>query len=73
MSRKSKEGVKALNIRIPAKLYDMYAKLCIDEGITKTEGIIRYFEYLAKMHNWNRRALNEQSKQNFSISDGEPE
>lgn len=51
--KKAKPAKKQLHMMIPTELYDMYAKLCIDWGITKTEGIIRYFKYLEKTK-WKR-------------------
>lgn len=35
---------RALNLLIPSNLYVFFAKMCIDLGITKTEGMIRCLE-----------------------------
>lgn len=64
-----KAGKRALNMDIPADLFDMYAKLCIDEGITKTEGIVRYLRYLQKQYYKHRRVLDEDSKPDFKLDE----
>lgn len=51
-----KKGKKVLNVHIPADLYDTYAKVCIDLGISKTEGIVQYFRFL-KSHQAQRRRI----------------
>jgi hypothetical protein len=53
---------KVLNIRIPADLYDSFAKLCIDYGITKTAGIVLYMKYLKQQHNIKRTLLSARHK-----------
>jgi len=62
-----KQGKKALNVMIPADLHDMYAKLCIDLGITKTEGIVEYFQYLKKTYYKHRQVLDEKSDADFKL------
>lgn len=62
-------GKRSINLDVPADLYDMYAKLCIDLGITKTEGIVRYMRYLQKQHYKHRRVLDEESPQSFKLDE----
>lgn len=66
-------GKRALNLDIPIELYNMYAKLCIDLGITKTDGIIQYLQYLHAQYYKNRRALNEHSQSDFQLDDRKPQ
>lgn len=57
---KPKPKMKRFNFRIPTELANMYAKKCIDEGITMTEGLIRYFEYLEKTKwKWHEETKNK--------------
>lgn len=44
-------GDKAMYLSIPIDLYNLYAKICADLGITKKEGFLRYLKYLEKKHN----------------------
>lgn len=67
-----KRGKRALNLDIPENLYNMFAKLCIDAGITKTEAIVRYINYLQQQRHGSRRLLDEDSKSNFKLDEGEP-
>jgi len=69
---KRNTGKKALNLNVPADLYDMYAKLCIDLGISKTEGIIQYFRYLRAQYYKKRNALDEESESDFKLDAGKP-
>lgn len=62
-------GKKAFNIDLPVDLYNMFAKLCVDYGITKTEGIIRYLKFLQKQHHRERELLNERSRKPFKLDD----
>lgn len=66
------QGKKALNIDLPVDLYNMFAKLCIDLGITKTEGIVQYLRYLQAQQYKARKPLNEQSKQDFKLDSRKP-
>lgn len=63
---------KALNVDLPADLYDMYAKMCIDLNISKTEGIVQYFKYLQKQNYRQRRTLNETTESDFTLDDRDP-
>jgi hypothetical protein len=67
---KKEHGVKALNIDIPVGLFDMYAKLCIDYGISKKEGIVQYFRYLQRMQCQQRKLINEQTDKGFKLDRG---
>lgn len=63
------KGKKVLNVHLPKELYEMYAKLCIDLGISKTDGIIQYMEYL-NAQPWHKRkgtVLNEGKQSNFKL------
>ena len=42
------EGKKCLSVNIPEDLYYMFAKVCVNLHITKTEGITRYLRYLKR-------------------------
>ena len=66
-------GKKTLNVDIPLDLFTMYSKLCVDLGITKTQGIIQYFRYLKKQYHHHRQVLNEKSKSEFRIDEGNTE
>lgn len=65
----TRKDQKVLNVHIPSDLYDMYAKTCIDLQISKTEGIVRYFQYLKKTHHKKRRALDENTDSDFTLDD----
>jgi hypothetical protein len=65
-----KTGKKTLSVELPVDLYDMYAKLCIDLNLTKTEGIYRYLQYLQKKYYKHRQAINADSDDDFSLSNG---
>lgn len=65
-------GKKALNLDIPVDLYTMYAKLCVDLDITKTEGIIQYLRYLQAQYYKHRQVLNEDSRPDFKLDTGKP-
>jgi hypothetical protein len=43
-----KVGKRALNMLLPSDLYISFSKLCIDLGISKTEGIIRCLKRVEK-------------------------
>jgi hypothetical protein len=60
-------GKKSLSLDIPVDLFNMYAKLCIDLGITKTEGITQYFQYLQAIYHRQRDILNEKSDASFKL------
>ena len=64
---KKQHRTNALNIRIPAELYQMYAKLCIDHGITKTDGIVNYLKYLQGKHQKKRDLLDEETTDDFNL------
>lgn len=67
-------GITQLNVDIPTQLYIMYSKLCIDLGISKAEGIIRYLEYLQKQSHRSRKnkALHEGSDETFKLDEETP-
>ncbi len=62
-------GKRALNVDVPADLYNMFAKLCIDLEITKTEAITKYLKYLQKQYYKQRQVLDEDSKPDFKLDD----
>lgn len=68
-------GKHSLNIDIPVELYTMYAKLCVDLGITKTEGIVQYLKYLKAQGIRERRlrVLHGKSKGDFKLDGRELE
>ena len=66
------QGKRALCLDIPIELYNMFAKLCIELGISKTEGVTRYFQYLQKRHHMQRKALDEQSDSDFKLDERKP-
>ncbi len=63
------QGKKALNVDVPLGLYNVFAKICIDDGITKTEGIVQYFKYLQRQKHNNKRRLSENSESSFKLHD----
>jgi hypothetical protein len=67
---RQKLGKKSLNLDVPADLHDMYSKLCIDLGITKTDGIVQYLRYLQKQHYKHRQVLNDTSPPDFKLDAG---
>lgn len=56
------KGKKTLSVQIPADLYGVFAKLCLDHEISKTEGIVRYIKWLNLHHRNNRKLLDEKNK-----------
>lgn len=64
-----REGKKALNIDVPTRLYAMFAKLCIDMGVTKTEAITRYLEFLEAKYHRQRRFLDAESREEFNLKE----
>lgn len=69
----SQHGKKILYASIDAELFNMYSKLCIDMGITKTDGLIQYFKYLKKQHHNQREGLNERTKSDFRLDARKPQ
>lgn len=67
---KKKQGMRALNIAVPADLHDMLKRLAIEEDLTATSIIIQYLQYLQKKHYSHRKVLNEQSDSDFEITPG---
>lgn len=63
----SKEKKRAMNVELPADLWQMFSKLCIDSQVSKTEAIIQYLKYLKAQNNKCRRLLNEGSEDNFKL------
>lgn len=64
-----KVGKRSLNVDVPADLYDMFGKLCIDLGINKTAAIVEYLKYLKKTHYKQRETLNDKSIAAFRLDD----
>lgn len=64
----AKEAQRVLNVEIPADLWQMFSKLCIDEEVSKKEAIVQYFKYLKAKNNKSRRLLNETSEDNFKLN-----
>lgn len=60
-------------MHIPENLFVIFSKMCIDAGITKKEGIVRYLKYLKKIHNQQRKLLDEKSTANFKLTDKQPD
>lgn len=65
-------GKRSITVDIPLGLFNMYAKLCVDAGISKTEGILRYLEYLASRQQRQRELVNELSNTTFVLDEGKP-
>lgn len=63
-------GKKSINMDIPADLYDMLRKLCVDTGLTATSIVVQYLEYLQKQHYKRRQVLNEHSESDFKLDEG---
>lgn len=65
---------KVVSLRIPVDLYDMLKKLAVDLGVTSTEVITQYLEYLQKTRYKHRVVLNENTeKTNFYLIGRNPE
>ena len=62
-----KYGKRVLSVQIPTALFHMYSKVCIDAGVTKTEGIVQYFEYLKGLKPQYRRMVDGDSERNFKL------
>jgi hypothetical protein len=65
-------GKRSITVDVPIGLFNMYAKLCVDAGISKTEGFLRYLEYLASRHQRQRELVNELSNTTFILDEGKP-
>ena len=60
---KDSPKTKRINMRIPTELYNMFAKKCIDESITMTEGFVRYLKYLEKTKwKWHEETKNKEKQ-----------
>lgn len=58
------KGKKTLSVEVPADLYAIFSKLCIDNEVTKTEAIIRYMKYLKKRIPQERRLIDGKTQSN---------
>jgi hypothetical protein len=65
--RKIQKGYKAVNVRIPEGLHTFLRKLTISSGLSATEIIRQYLEYLRKESYRNRVLLNADSKEGFKL------
>jgi hypothetical protein len=65
----SRKGKRAVTFYIPADLYALYAKACIDARITMTAGFVQYLEYLKLQQSSVRggRLLYEGKKSDFGL------
>lgn len=64
-------GCSSVTFAVPIKLYKVFSKLCIDEGISRSEAFLRYLRYLSKEHSRKRTLLNEQSPTSFRLDSGQ--
>jgi len=69
----NKKGQKSLNLAVQTEDYNFFAKLCIDTGITKTEGLTRYIRYLQRLPSKQRWLLDETSPKSFTMDAAIPE
>jgi hypothetical protein len=60
-------GKKTLYVDIPVGLYNIFAKACVDQGITKTEGVLQYFRWLQRQKADRRKLLHEESDTTFKL------
>ncbi len=59
---------KAVYMRLRIDLYDMLRKLAVDLGVTSTDVITQYLEFLQKSQYKHRLVLNENTeKTNFQL------
>lgn len=66
--REHRIGKKRITVDVPSELYDMFAKLCIDNSITKTEGLVRYLKFLKEKNYHCRNLVNENTNSNFDLN-----
>ena len=69
---KKKPVKKRLNVEVSIDLHDMLKKLCVDTGLTATEIIVQYLEYLQKKHYKQRQVLDESSTTEFKLDERKP-
>jgi hypothetical protein len=65
-------GKRSITVDLPIQLFNMYAKLCVDLQISKTEGFIRYLKWVNMHKPPQRRLLNEHTESDFKLDEGEP-
>lgn len=65
--KENRLGKKVLYIDVPVGLYNVYAKCCVDQGITKTEGILQYFRWLQRQKADRRKILHEETDSTFKL------
>lgn len=61
------DGTKQLHVYIPNELHDMLRRLSIQTGISATQIIVRYLEYLKSHHYKKRTPLDEQCDEVFKL------
>lgn len=64
-----KVGKRALYVDVPDELYIMFSKLCLEKGITRTEAIIQYLQYLKAKYYKHRELLHEHSRNDFELDE----
>jgi hypothetical protein len=67
------EGFKVLTIRVPAKHHLMLKKLAADLGVTSTDIIANYLDWLSEQHWKKRTTINADSKEKFDVERIRPE
>ena len=60
--KKTNEGSKSINVRVPASLHVLAKKICLDYGISITDLIVHYLKYLQKKTKSERQLLDAKSK-----------
>src|ERR1700733_3101283 len=68
---KEQEPKKIINVHVPAKLYDLLKMTASRSGLSITQIIVQYLEYLRGVHVYHRtRAIlhNKSNKENFELA-----
>lgn len=65
-------GKRTLSVQVPADLYVMFSKFCMDSEVSRTEAIVKYLKWIQKQPVAQRRLLNATSKADIGL-DGDDE
>lgn len=60
-------GKKSVHVQVRADLHDTLRRLCIDTGLSATEIVTQYLQYLHVQHYKKREPLNAKSHSDFKL------
>ena len=69
MPKKKPKVTRRMHFLVPEREANIYEKLCIDYGITMTEGFVMYARWLTRKDHRARRLLNEKSDTNIKLDE----